>query len=62
MIIETWMIWVYAFWAICTFMVEIMSDEARKRHIIVAVVGASMISLVWPLLIGIKIVSFIRSL
>ena len=62
MIIETWMIWAYAYWAICTFMVEVMSDESKQRHIAVAVVGAFMISLVWPLLIGVKIVSFVRSL
>ena len=64
MIIETWMIWVgvYAYFTICSFIVELTASIDSNYSLITRILGASVMCIAWPIWIGTKLLALIRAL
>lgn len=50
MIIETWMIWVYAFFAVASFLDVVADKTGDDFHIIARVAGSMIWGILWPLM------------
>jgi hypothetical protein len=61
---ENWIIGIYVYFWISTFITEMTAErpEGTKYSFPVRILGYMVFSAFWPFLIGVKFISYIRSL